>query len=126
MKQAWGPTTKRRNDFRARAHPAYWAFLVHRLSGLALSLFLPLHFWALGQALHGDAALDGFLRFADQPLVKLAEWGLVVLLSLHLACGVRVLLIEFGRWSGPRKDWIAGAAGFGALVGLAFALALLG
>ena len=27
-------------DFRARAHPAWWAFLVHRLSGLALAAFL--------------------------------------------------------------------------------------
>ena len=50
-----------RRDFRARSHPAWWAFLVHRLSGLALAAFLPLHFWALGQALHGEAALDAFL-----------------------------------------------------------------
>ena len=39
---------------------------MHRLSGLALAVFLPLHFWALGQALQGDAALDGFLRFTDR------------------------------------------------------------
>ena len=77
---------KHRNDLRARSHPAYWAFLMHRLSGLALALFLPLHFWALGQALHGAAALDGFLKLADQPLFKLAEWGLVVLLAAT-ACG---------------------------------------
>jgi fumarate reductase subunit D len=37
-----------------------------------------------------------------------------------------LLLIEFGSWSGPRKNWIAAGAGFGALTGLAFALALLG
>ena len=37
--------------WRNRDHPSYWAFLVHRVSGLALALFLPLHFWALGQAL---------------------------------------------------------------------------
>lgn len=117
---------KRRNDFRNRAHPAWWAFVVHRLSGLALAVFLPLHFWALGHALGGAASLDGFLRFTEQPLVKFAEWGLVVLLSLHLAGGVRLLLIEFGTWTGPRKNWIAGAAGFGVLTGLAFALALLG
>ena len=43
-----------RPDARARNHPAWWAFLVHRLSGIALALFLPLHFWALGQALAGD------------------------------------------------------------------------
>ena len=117
---------KRRNDFRSRAHPAYGAFLVHRLSGLALAVFLPMHFWALGTALGGAAGLDGFLRYTDQPLVKFAEWGLVVLLSLHLAGGFRLLLIEFGSWSGPRKNWIAAGAGFGALTGLAFALALLG
>ena len=115
---------KRSNDQRARAHSAYWAFLTHRLSGLGLAAFLPLHFWALGQALHGAAALDGFLRFADRGLFKFAEWGLVVLLSLHLVGGVRLLLIEFGSASGLRKNWIAGAAGFAAAVGMAFALAL--
>ena len=31
-----------KNDFRARNHPAYWAFIVHRASGLLLALFLPL------------------------------------------------------------------------------------
>lgn len=117
---------KRRNDQRARAHPAYWAFLMQRLSGLGLAAFLPLHFWALGQALHGAAALDGFLRFAEQGLFKFAEWGLVVLLALHLMGGVRLLLIEFLPWSGLRKNWIAVALGFGAAAGLAFALALLG
>jgi len=116
---------KRRNDFRARSHPAYWAFLVHRLSGLALALFIPLHFWALGQALVGEAALDGFLRFVDRPLFKFGEWGLVVLLSLHLVGGLRLLLIECAPWSGPRKNWIAAAAGAGALTGLVFALALV-
>lgn len=114
------------NDSRARQHPAYWAFLVHRLSGLALGLFLPVHFWALGQSLAGAAALDGFLRYTDHPLFKFGEWGLVVLLALHAAGGVRLLMIEFGEWSGLRKDWIAGTLGAGVLAGLAFALALLG
>ena len=116
---------KHRNDQRARAHPAWWAFLMHRLSGLGLALFLPLHFWALGQALHGAAALDGFLRFADQGLFKFAEWGLVVLLAAHMMGGVRLLLIEFGSASGLRKNWIAGAVGFATATGIAFALSLL-
>jgi fumarate reductase subunit D len=120
-----GVTTARRNDFRARSHPAYWAFVMHRVSGLALALFLPVHFWALGRALESEAALDGFLRFTDQPLFKLGEWGLVVLLALHMMGGVRLLLIEFGEWSGLRKGWIAGTAGFAVLAGLAFALALV-
>jgi fumarate reductase subunit D len=116
---------KRRNDQRARAHPAYWAFLMHRLSGLALAIFLPIHFWALGLALRGAPALEGFLRFTDRGVFKLAEWGLVVLLALHMMGGVRLLLIEFGSASGLRKNWIAGAVGFAAAAGLAFALSLL-
>jgi fumarate reductase subunit D len=116
---------KRTNDFRARNHPAYWAFVVHRISGLALALFLPLHFWALGQAIQGEAALDGFLRFADRPLFKLAEWGLVVLLAGHMAGGVRLLLIEFRPWTGLRKNLIAASAGFAMVFGMAFALALV-
>ncbi len=115
---------KRRNDQRARSHPAYWAFVMHRWSGLALALFLPLHFWALGQALQGAGALQDFLRLTDRGVFKLAEWGLVVLLALHMMGGVRLLLIEFGSASGLRKNWIAGAMGFAAIAGLAFALSL--
>ena len=120
------PGPVRRNDYRARRHAAWWAFLAHRLSGIALAAFLPLHFWALGQALRGEAALDGFLRFADQPLFKFAEWGLVVLLAIHLTGGLRLLVIEFLPWSGLRKDWIAATAGLGIAGGIAFALALVG
>ena len=115
----------RRNDGRARQHPSAWAQRAHRLSGLALALFLPLHFWALGQASFGAQGLDRFLRWADHPLVKLAEWGLVLLLALHMALGLRVLVIEFHPWSGLRKNAIAAAVGFGLVIGLAFALALL-
>jgi fumarate reductase subunit D len=116
----------RRNDHRAHQHPAWWAFWLHRVSGLLLALFLPLHFLALGQALTGPAALDRFLRFADAPLVKFAEWGLVTLLALHMTGGIRLLLIEFGRATDLRKNLIAGGTGLALAIGLAFALALVG
>jgi len=65
------------------------AALVHRLSGLALAIFLPLHFLALGLAIRGEASLETFLRWSDQPLVKLAEGGLIFLLTVHLLGGLR-------------------------------------
>lgn len=114
-----------KNDFRSRNHPAYWAFLVHRLSGLLLALFLPLHFWALGQALHGPAALDGFLRWTEQPLVKAAETGLVLLLAAHMAGGLRLLALEFLEWREWQKSLLAAAAGISLVAGLAFLLNLV-
>ncbi|MBX6743963.1 MAG: succinate dehydrogenase, cytochrome b556 subunit [Acetobacteraceae bacterium] len=109
-------------DLRPRSHPTYLAFLVHRISGLLLALFLPLHFWALGSALRGEEALEGFLRWTDQPLVKAAEFGLVLLLAAHLAGGLRVLALEFLGWRRRQKDLVALSAGLSLAVGLLFLL----
>ena len=111
-----------KSDFRARNHPAYWAFLVHRLSGVLLSLFIPLHFWALGQALQGEARLESFLRWSDQPLVKFAETVLVLLLAAHLTGGLRLLALEFLAWRDWHKSLLALAAGIALAAGLAFLL----
>jgi fumarate reductase subunit D len=114
-----------KNDSRARNHPAYWAFIVHRFSGVLLALFLPLHFWALGQALQGAAALDGFLRWTEQPLMKFAETGLVLLLAAHMAGGLRLLALEFLDWREWQKTLLAAAAGVSLIAGLAFMLNLV-
>ncbi len=111
--------------YRARHHPAYWAFLVHRLSGLALTLFLPLHFLVLGQALRGEAALDGLLRWTDNLPLKAAEILLVTAAAAHLAGGLRLLLLEGFAWRGPRKDLAALAAGVSLAAALLFALAVV-
>ena len=71
------------------------AAILHRLSGIALAIFLPLHFLALATALNGANALDAFLELTRQPFVKFAEWGIVVALAVHMTLGLRVLAIEF-------------------------------
>lgn len=101
----------------------YFAFLGHRLSGLALAIFLPFHFLTLGLALENGRGLDQFLRFSEMPLVKIAEWGLVTLLSVHLFFGTRLLMVEFLSWkdeSGGRTALIGWGAGGAVAVGLIF------
>lgn len=105
-----------------RSRPNYLAFLVHRISGLLLGLFLPAHFWALSRAIQGAAAFDGFLRWTDDPLAKLAETGLVVLLAAHLTGGLRLLVIEFLPWHGWQKTAVALSAGVSLACGLLFLL----
>lgn len=91
-----------------------WAAALHRLSGVGLALFLPAHFLALGLALEGAEALDGMLAWTELWPVKVAEWGLVVLLGLHLTLGLRLLVLELLPWGAEpslRTGWIwAGAA----------------
>jgi len=96
--------------------------LMHRLSGIALALFLPVHFWALGQALQGEATLESFLRWSEQPLVKASEWAIVLLLAAHLTGGVRILMIEFLPWRDWQKTLAALAAAAALAIGLLFVL----
>jgi fumarate reductase subunit D len=114
-----------KNDFRSHNHPAYWAFVVHRVSGVLLTLFLPVHFWALAQALEGEARMDSFLKWTEQPIVKLGEVILILLLAAHLTGGVRLLMLEFLAWRGWQKNLLAGAAGTTLVIGTAFLLNLL-
>jgi fumarate reductase subunit D len=100
---------------------ALWlAALIHRLSGLALVIFLPIHFFVLGLSFHGGARLDQFLRWSDQPLVKIAEGGLMFLLTVHLLGGLRVLVIENFDWHDGQKQLAMLAATASAVVAFVF------
>ncbi len=75
--------------------PGYIAALLHRLAGIALAIFLPIHFLALATAINGADALDAFLNVTQTPVLKFAEGVIVVALALHMTLGLRVLAIEF-------------------------------
>ncbi len=62
-----------------RSHPLWLAYLVHRLSGLGLALFLPVHFYMLAMVLTDPEGFDSFGLWTQNPLVKMAEFGLVFL-----------------------------------------------
>ena len=94
--------------------------MVHRLSGLGLAIFLPLHFLALGLAINGEARLDSFLHWSEQPAVKLAETGLVFLLTVHLLGGLRVLVIENFAWRDGQKQLATLAAAIAAVIAFVF------
>jgi fumarate reductase subunit D len=103
-----------------RGNALWLAALVHRLSGIGLAAFLPLHFLALGLAIDGEARLDGFLRWSEQPLVKLAETGLIFLLVIHLRGGLRLLAVENLPWFNGQKRLALLAGAAAAIVAFAF------
>lgn len=104
----------------SRAHPLWVAYLVHRLSGLALAVFLPVHFWVLAMAMTDPARLDGFLNLTEAGLVKIAEFGLVFLLAIHLFGGLRLMAMEWLPWTPSQKTLAAGATAASLFIALLF------
>ncbi|MEM9637671.1 MAG: succinate dehydrogenase, cytochrome b556 subunit [Pseudomonadota bacterium] len=109
----------------ARAHPLWLAFVLHRVSGVGLALFLPLHFWVLSFALTQPEKLNRFLSFAEQPIVKVAEFGLVFLLAIHVFGGLRLMAMEWLPWSAPQKTLAASAVGAAFLISGTFFLQVI-
>jgi fumarate reductase subunit D len=106
----------------SHAQRGFVAAMLHRLSGIALAIFLPLHFLALATALNGANALDAFLQLTRQPLVKFAEWGIVVALAIHMALGLRLLAIEFFDFHEKTLTALSACAAAIFAVGLVFIL----
>jgi fumarate reductase subunit D len=97
----------------SHTQPGFLAALLHRLSGIALAIFLPLHFLALATALDGAA---------NTPVVKLTEGALVAALAMHMGLGLRVLAIEFLNIRERTVAVLSGCAATVFAVALAFLL----
>ena len=106
----------------SRTHPLWMAYLLHRISGIGLALFLPLHFYVLSMAITTPSQLERFLLFAELPFVKFAEFGLVFLLAVHMFGGLRLIALEWLPWTAPQKTLAAGVVGIAFFISTAFFL----
>jgi fumarate reductase subunit D len=113
------------NDIRNRMDWGYLAFFAHRLTGLVLGLFIPLHFILLGRALLGEDGLQRGLSWTDHPLLKVVEVGLVLSLTLHLGLGIRLMIIERTGRIQRHEKWALISIAFASCTALLFALSLV-
>jgi fumarate reductase subunit D len=74
----------------------------------------------LSQSLRGAEGFQKSLTLTDLWVFKFGEWALVILLAVHLAGGIRLLMIEFGSWKGLRKGWMQLSILFAIVCGLLF------
>jgi fumarate reductase subunit D len=103
-----------------RRNLLWLAALLHRLSGVGLAVFLPVHFLTLGLAIDGEARLESFLRWSDAPAVKFGEAMLMFLLAVHALGGLRLLALENLDWHDGQRRNAAMAAGFAGVVAVVF------
>jgi succinate dehydrogenase / fumarate reductase, cytochrome b subunit len=71
------------------------AFVIQRVTGLALLGYLFLHVLTIHQ-LREPARFDESMRMFDSPLFKLGEIGLLGAVIAHALNGVRLTLIDMG------------------------------
>lgn len=81
---------------RYRIHLGTAAFILHRLAGLGLILYLLLHVWVIHHLINGKESFNATMDFFNNPLFKFFEVGLVGIIFFHLWNGLRVTVIDMG------------------------------
>jgi succinate dehydrogenase / fumarate reductase cytochrome b subunit len=76
--------------------PGSWAFILNRVSGLGLSLYLFMHLAVLGLLAQGPEAYDRFIALAKSPLLVAGELLVVVGGLYHGLNGLRVAATSLG------------------------------
>jgi len=70
------------------------AWLLHRVTGVALAGYLVLHFASINAARGGATALDAELHGFATPLFAVAEWLLIGAVAFHAFNGARIIAVD--------------------------------
>ena len=102
-----------------------WAFILNRVSGLGLTLYLFLHLVVLGTLARGPAAYDSFIALAKSPLLVLGELLVVAAGLYHGLNGLRVACSSFGIGVAHQKQIFYGLLALVIVATAIFALRML-
>ncbi len=80
-------------------------FVMHRLTGAALTVYLYLHLITLGSILQGPDRFNRAMEWMSQPTVRLMELLLVWVVLFHTLNGLRLIVLAIA----PKVDqkWLA-------------------
>ena len=88
---------KQKSDYGSlyKGHPGQWSWVLHRVTGVAVILFLFVHVVDTALIGWGPEAYEKVLRAYANPIVHLLELGLVIAVLYHSINGLKVTLIDF-------------------------------
>lgn len=71
------------------------AWLLHRITGLALVFYILLHTFVIGSARYGAESFNKTLSSVQTTVFHVFEIGLIGCVFYHLLNGIRLLIIDF-------------------------------
>lgn len=86
-----------------RGREGHWAWLLHRVSGLGILLFLFLHILDIYLVGVGREVFEAFLFFYHSPIFKVFVLGLLFGVFYHAFNGVRIIMVDF--WPERFSNW---------------------
>ncbi len=79
-----------------KMHPGYLSWILHRVTGVLLGLYLLLHIWVIHHLAQGEEAFNAVMGIVQSPLFHLLEIGLLGTVVYHGLNGLRVVFIDYG------------------------------
>jgi len=70
------------------------SFLLRRVSGMVLVLYLFMHLLVIGTAQGGSESFDNAMGIVQSPIFKLLEIGLLAAVIYHGIDGIRLLIMQ--------------------------------
>ena len=94
---------KKKSDFGTlyKGHEGQWTWIAHRVTGVAIILFLFAHVVDTAVVGWGRDAYNRVLSVYQNWGVRLLELGLVAAVLFHAINGVRIMIIDF--WPGATR-----------------------
>lgn len=97
------------------------AFIFHRITGLALVLYIFGHLWSISHSLGGKNFFNEMMGLYNTHIGHLVEWFLLLAVLWHLFNGLRITITDFLRFTHQQKRlvmWVFVISGVIALAAL--------
>ena len=107
-------------QFQARAmRTGTAAWLLQRLSGVFLTIYLITHIIVIGTSVRGEDSFDDLLSTFEKPVFLVLDAGLLGIVAFHAVNGLRLILFDFAIGLRYQKVlfWAAFVVAVGVFVG---------
>lgn len=112
-------------NLKYRKDPGSWAWILHRITGIALIGYLFLHIYSLSPLTNGEQAFNKAMEAYTTPFFMVLEWLLFAFVIFHSLNGIRIVIVDWADGAKYhrqlyRLSWVLGIILFLAMGALMF------